>query len=213
MAGFKEILGVIDGFLRLGYTGVRLKAGGTTALQVKNEDDSAWADIEAANHALYDDGSGFKITLQPPTLAGDVALTLPDGDGSPGEYLTTDGTGVLSWSPSSGVANAEQLDETTFDETSGTLAMFTPPADSKLLRGKIIVLTTSGAGSPTISIGISGNITKYAATSRSNLKEVSSYEFDIDYQEDGTPDAIIATIVASSQTFTGIIQMFYADPS
>lgn len=213
MAGFKEILGIIDGFLRLGYTGVRLKAGGTTSLQVKNEDDSAWADIEAANHALYDDVSGFKITLQPPSLAADVALVLPDTDGSPGEFLSTDGTGVLGWSSPSGAANAEQLDETVFDQTSGTLSMFTPPANSKLLRAKIIVSSTSGGGSPTLSLGISGNVTKYAATSRSNLKEVGSYEFDIDYQEDGTPDPIIATVVASSQTFAGIIQMFYADPS
>lgn len=43
-----------------------------------------------------------KVIIQPKAIAGTYTLTLPDTDGSPGEFLTTDGTGILSWSTVSG---------------------------------------------------------------------------------------------------------------
>ena len=50
--------------------------------------------------SIYDSDNTNKITLQPPatsSLTADYALTLPVDDGGPNEVLTTDGSGVLSW--------------------------------------------------------------------------------------------------------------------
>ncbi|MCA9325782.1 hypothetical protein KDA23_07050, partial [Candidatus Saccharibacteria bacterium] len=41
--------------------------------------------------------TSFRITLQAPTLTAGYTLTLPTDDGTSGQWLTTDGSGVLSW--------------------------------------------------------------------------------------------------------------------
>lgn len=47
---------------------------------------------------VEDPGAGTnKITLTAPTLGGDYTLTLPVDDGTPGQVLSTDGSGVTSW--------------------------------------------------------------------------------------------------------------------
>lgn len=42
-------------------------------------------------------GGTNKITIQAPTLSGDYTLTLPTTDGAAGQFLKTDGSGVLTW--------------------------------------------------------------------------------------------------------------------
>lgn len=42
------------------------------------------------------------IVIQPASAAGTYTLTLPTTDGNSGEFLQTDGSGVLSWQPASG---------------------------------------------------------------------------------------------------------------
>ena len=44
------------------------------------------------------DGSNTVALKAPATVTADVTLTLPDGDGTSGQVLKTDGNGVLSWS-------------------------------------------------------------------------------------------------------------------
>src|SRR6185503_20567524 len=46
---------------------------------------------------LYGGSSGF-TALQAPSVAGNNTLVLPTGNGNSGQALTTDGTGILSWS-------------------------------------------------------------------------------------------------------------------
>lgn len=52
---------------------------------------------------LEDPGAGTNtVTMQAPTLSGSYTLTMPVDAGTVGQMLTTDGTGVLSWSSSGG---------------------------------------------------------------------------------------------------------------
>lgn len=52
---------------------------------------------------LYDtDASNYVALTVPGTVSSNVTLTLPSSAGSNGQVLTTDGTGVLSWSTPSG---------------------------------------------------------------------------------------------------------------
>lgn len=43
-------------------------------------------------------GSNYSAFQSPASLTGDVTFTLPDGDGSSGQVLKTNGSGTLSWS-------------------------------------------------------------------------------------------------------------------
>jgi hypothetical protein len=52
---------------------------------------------------LQDSAGGQFVAFQAPTtLASSYTLTMPSDDGNPGQVLTTDGSGALSWSSSSG---------------------------------------------------------------------------------------------------------------
>jgi len=57
----------------------------------------------ALSISLFD--STFTITLQPPVLGASYTLTLPVDDGNAGEFLITDGTGILSWFDLSGAGD------------------------------------------------------------------------------------------------------------
>jgi len=78
---------------------------GTTGSLIQNSNASlsdAGALSLAAGLSLLD--SGFSVSLLAPTLAASYSLTLPTDDGTSGQVLTTDGSGVLSWtSPATGL--------------------------------------------------------------------------------------------------------------
>jgi len=53
--------------------------------------------VQATNLRIYNGANYIQMTA--PTLAGIVNFTLPDNDGDANQVLTTNGAGVLSWSP------------------------------------------------------------------------------------------------------------------
>lgn len=66
------------------------------------------------NLKFYDGNTNFSATLKvPASLAADYALTLPPDDGNPGQFLQTDGSGILTWASAgaSGVAGAVQFSD------------------------------------------------------------------------------------------------------
>jgi hypothetical protein len=87
------------------------------------------------------------VTIQPAAIAGTYALTLPGDDGTSGQALTTDGTGVLSWttiaaSPGGSTTQLQYNDAGAFAGASGlttngtelTIASGTKTADAPLLN-------------------------------------------------------------------------------
>jgi hypothetical protein len=66
-----------------------------------------------------DNGSNYVALKAPDTLSADLTLTLPSADGTSGQVLQTNGSGVLSFSsPSAGITEADQWRITT--DRSGT---------------------------------------------------------------------------------------------
>lgn len=53
--------------------------------------------IQTNKLIMRETGGANIISMIPPSLAADYTLTLPTTDGSSGELLSTDGSGVLSW--------------------------------------------------------------------------------------------------------------------
>lgn len=57
-----------------------------------------------------DNGSNYVALKSPNTLAANVILTLPDNDGGAGQVLTTDGSGVLSFTtPAAGLTVGKSI--------------------------------------------------------------------------------------------------------
>lgn len=77
----------LAGSLNFTWDGNAVQIGGEKALR--------FADADSSNYV------GFK---SPTTLATDVTYTLPSVDGTPGQNLTTDGTGGLSWATAGAAA-------------------------------------------------------------------------------------------------------------
>ena len=80
----------------------------TPALQnVSLQDDLRLAD---------DDGSNFVALQSAPVVAADTTWTLPAADGTTGQMLSTDGSGILSWvsAAAAGVMNFAGLSDTDF---------------------------------------------------------------------------------------------------
>jgi hypothetical protein len=69
----------------------------------------------ASSLILEDPGAGaFTATIQAPTLSSSYTLTLPVDDGTSNQILTTDGSGILSWTtPTSGSGSSTITDDTT----------------------------------------------------------------------------------------------------
>lgn len=205
-----NLRGTMGGLFGIGgKSGVNLK---NTAgkLIIRNGADSANATAQVGAIEIKDSGSANVISIAAPTLSGNVSLILPDNDGSPGDFLQSNGTGTLSWAASN--SNADITDSTVFDQTSGTLAMFTPPDNALIRRVSAVVDTAAGGGSPTLKIGVTGTLDKYMETGHNDINNAGIYETQPEIQET-TALPIIATIVASSQTFSGRLYVTYGVPA
>lgn len=180
MGLFSDLLGTLNNFFRIGLTGVRLK-NVSGHLAVRNSGDTADAEITASevkisgnrlviNSDAVGSGSDYLYVLQrPASTAAVVTLTLPADDGSPGQALITDGNGILSWISAAGTADKETVDTTSlaFNSTA-TVAMFTLPANS-IVHYVEVIIDTPFNGTPSLSVGISGNASKYLGSSSVDL--------------------------------------------
>ncbi len=206
-----RLRGTMGNLLGIGGTGGVNLQNSSGKLIVRNAANSANATAQVGSLEIKDTGSANVIVFNAPTLAGNVTFTLPQDDGTPGQFLSTDGSGVLSWASSN--SNADITDATSFDQASGTLAMFTPPANAVIRKITCIVDVAAAAGSPTLVVGIAGTTNKYMEATDNDMKVASIFETQPEYLEDGTPDAIIATVVASAQTFSGRLYVTYSVPA
>ena len=115
---------------------------------------------------LEGDGGSAKVRVQAPNaLAGDVTLTLPATDGDSGQFLQSNGSGVLSFATvtSSFTLAADSGSNDTFNTGETLTFNGTDPID-----------TTVGDGSITISIDDATTSAKGAASFSSNDFSVSS---------------------------------------
>ena len=54
--------------------------------------------------------SSYNVTIQPSSsLTSNLTFTLPTSDGDSGQFLKTDGTGVLSWDSASGSSSGRTI--------------------------------------------------------------------------------------------------------
>lgn len=141
----------------------------TANLQLNAQTDLRWADADSSNWVAFQ---------APATVAANVTWTLPNADGTSGQFLSTNASGTLSWQSGSVSLSDQTASATTHypvitTSTSGTVTSanvtttrftFQPSTGTltaSLLRangGSASTNTTSGSLVVTGGIGVSGAI-------------------------------------------------------
>lgn len=228
MGLFSDLFGTTKAFFKIGgTTGVRLKNSAGN-LSVRNTGDTADSELTTAklNNSgdalvINSDAAGaaadWKLTLQRPAagMTADVILTLPIDDGTPGQVLSTDGAGILSFVSAGSTAAADKLDTTALAfGTVSPITMFSTGAGDIVDHIEVNV-DTAFNGTPSLSVGIAGTTSKYVGTTDVDLTAAATTRFSV---TPGLPaqgiEALIATYVANGATAGAArILVHYATPS
>ncbi len=195
MAGrWLDLFGTLKTGIKLGLTGVLLKNSSGNLL-VRNNADGADAEVTASkvnisgndvvlNSDAAGTGADWAYTLRRPStgMGAAVVLTLPDTDGSSGDVLQTDGSGVLSWTASGGgggATNPKKVDTTTLAfGASSPVALFSTIANERIYEARVIIDTPFN-GTPSLSLGISGTVSKYMASTEVDLTAAAGTSFEV----------------------------------
>lgn len=233
MSKFSNLIGTVLDRFQFGLSGPLIKAE-AGQLSARNADDSDYAALRAALVRVFGDsielnagaaGTGadrvMRLIRPDSGMSTDIDIVLPTGTPSPGQVLAvtaySSGTVTLGYVTSeSGASNMVLLDETdlAFGSTS-PVALLTKPANAVLLTTKVIIDETFD-GTPSVSIGVAGSTSKYAAASHIDLTAAAGTVFELDAGEPsvGSTEDIIATYSAGGATEGAArIQLVYGIPS
>lgn len=233
MGRFTNLLGTVLDRFQLGLTGPLIKAD-TGQISARDATDSSYAAIRAALVRVFGDaielnagaaGSGadrvMRLVRPDAGMSADIDIVMPAATPSPGQVLTVtayaSGVVTLGYATSeAGAANMMLVDETDLAfGSSSPLALLTKPANAVLLATKVIIDTPFN-GTPTVSIGVTGTASKYAAASHIDLTAPAGTVFDLDAGAPsvGSTEDIIATYSAGSASAGAArIQLIYGIPS
>lgn len=224
MSVWNDLFGTTAAYFRLGFTGVRLKNSGGN-LVVRNAGDSADASVTASK--LLNTGSDIDIgTTNVLTVSKNVAqvgavqVIWPAAKATDGQVLGQKaGTGAgiieLEFVSAASTASADKVDTTGLVyNSSGTVAMFSTGAADIITRIQIIVDTAFNGTTPAVSIGISGTVSKYLASSQVDLATIGVYEVTPGLVAQGA-EAMIATFTAGGGASTGAarILVYFSTPA
>ena len=228
MSKFLDLLGTSLTQFRIAIGGVLLK-NNTGNLVVRNPGDTADAQITASqinnsgdqivlNSDAANTGADFSVTVARPAagMTAGWTLTLPTSAGTANQVLQTNGSGVTSWAAAGNTAACATVDTTTLAFGSGaTVGMFTLPANAVVLSVRVII-DTAFNGTPSLSIGISGNASKYMSATQVDLTAAANTVFEAypGRTSVGTTEAIQAAYTAGSATAgSARMEVEYAIPA
>lgn len=230
MSLWTDLLGTTRAYFRIGLAGPRLK-NDSGDLAVRNAADSADAALTTSflknsgdsieiNSDAANTGTDRKLTIsRNPAASAALEIQAPPAKGTDGYLLRQKaGTaaGVLELelvAPTSSNMN-EAVDTTSlaFGSTS-PVAMFSQSATAVIDKIQIII-DTAFNGTPSLSIGITGSTSKYAAATDIDLTAAAETVFEIHPGKPapGSPEALIATYSAGSASAGAArIIVYYAD--
>jgi len=234
MAGkFTDLLGTVYNKFRIGLGGPNIK-NNAGVVEARDPADAAYAAVAALLFSTYGDdfelnsgatqtGNDWTLSFRRPStgMTEDVVLVWPNTAPTTGQALTVASYagGVITFTYTTVAAGTDKIvtDATalTFD-SAASLAMFNLPANAVVLKVRVIVDTPFDGTAPTVSIGISGTLSKYMTTTQSDLKASAATSFEVtpNIIAAGGIEAIIATYAASSATVGAArMQVDYVIPS
>ncbi len=230
MSIWTDLIGTTRSFFRIGKTGPRLKDN-SGSLQVRNPGDTADADATAAilhasgdyieiNSDATDTGTDRKLTLRKNTAASaGLTIDFPPTKGTDGYLLRQKAStpaGVLELelvAPTSTSMN-EAVDTTSLAFGSASpVTMLTISATAVIDKIQIVVDTTFD-GTPSASIGIVGNASKYVAATDIDLTQLAATVFEIHpgLPAPGSSENLIITYAAGGASVGAArVIVYYAD--
>ena len=146
-------------------------------------------------------GANYTAFQAPASLTGDVTFTLPDGDGTSGQALKTDGAGTLSWGNASGGSGAQNYIENPDAEVDTTgYAVYADAAGTSPVNG------TGGSGNITWTRSTSSPLRSTASflltkDAVNRQGEGVSYDFSVDTADQAKVMQISFDYLVSSGTF------------
>ena len=218
MGKYSDLLGTLQSKFRIGLGGPQVK-NNSGVIEARDAADSAYAQMRmllaavtgndvVLNEQSTDSGASWKYTLRRPATGMTHALTvvMPSGDPAPGQALTVASFAgdviTLEWSTVAGGADKLVVDTTTlaFGDASPK-ALFTLPA-SNVIPWAQVVIDTAFDGSPSLSVGISGETSKYLSSTQVDLTAVATTVFEVSpgLPAPGGSEALIATYAAGGAT-------------
>lgn len=184
-------------------------------LTINAQGDLRFADSDSSNWVAFQ---------APATVASNITWTLPNADGTSGQFLSTDGSGALSWATASGGGGGGGTSTTTtqFTATSGQTSFtvsYTVNQISVYLNGALLaaadytatngtsVVLASGAASGDILTVVAYSTVTTISQGNSNVTVTDSgtgkIEFNVDAVEvaDFTTGAVVFNETGANQDF------------
>lgn len=223
---FYNLKGTSNTIYQIGKLGVNLKNSSGNLL-VRNAADSADATLTTSqllnsgnsiilNSDAAGSGADWTYTFARPAagMTAAVTLTFPIDDGAPGEVLSTDGSGNLSWASNSSNPQGEvtYTVPVAFGDSSPITA-FTLPTDGVVDWIKIITRTVFNGTAPTLTTGVNGgSASLFTTTAQSDLKTAGGYTndvTDIDQTSLASQDIELTYVPDSSSAGAAEVVFFY----
>lgn len=182
------------------------------ALHIRNSADNAFIDVAAKRFKFMgNNASNGLIITAPDAMGGNVTLTLPGADGATGQVLSTDGSGTLQWS-TPGAASGQVEVEAFTEATSSPHTVFTAAQNEVMYWVEVEVVSPAAGGAPTMSIGIVGDTGAIMASTEIDLKEAGRI-IKFPFYVMASQAAVIASITADGQSFSGFIRISHGTPA
>ena len=230
MGLWQDIIGTTKTFFQIGVGGVKLgnSSGNLTVKDNSNADRQitvSKANVSGDSIELNSDAAGtgadWKYTLQRPTtgMGGHVVLTLPPNDGSPGQILMTDGSGVSTWVDPSLSTPQLTCDTTILNwDSPSTVSMLNLPIGAVVDKLKVVIDTPFDGTAPAMSVGLAGSASKYMASSQVNLQGSAEESYESNPGKavvSGAPEACQIAFAAAVGGSVGSarVMIFYVIPA
>lgn len=229
---FLDLLGTVFSKFQIGIGGPNLKNNSGT-LEIRNTADTAYAMVAALLFKTYGNdfelnsgaagaGADWKFILRRPStgMTHDITVVFPATDPAVNQALTVASFAAnvitLQWTTVAAGTDKSVYDTTALAfGTASPVSLFSLPANAVYLSSKIIIDTPFN-GTPSLSIGISGNTAKYLAATQVDLTAAAGTVFDITpgLAASASIEALIATYAAGGATAgAGRILVAYVIPS
>jgi hypothetical protein len=206
----------------LSSSAVKLK-NSSGVLHLRNKADSSFINIKVSevistsnqltlNEDASLSGASWKMIFARPVtgMSASVTYTFPAAPTN-GHFLTTDGSGNLSWAPISSKSVTVNSTSFTFSSFGSALTMFNLPANSVVHDVQVIVDTAFDVG--TIKVGISATTDKYMTVGQNDLTGADRYVSSPNHLPVGTAEALIGTFSGNPTVGAGRVLVFYSIPA
>lgn len=201
-------IGALDG-----SNTVRVKVV-SNAFEFRDGTDSIWVPTTASlvqvtgDDIVLGSGGAAELTIERNTgQSADMTVVFPDGPGSVGQVLgilsVVGDVVTLDWFSTGSTASSQTTYEVdvNFGDTS-PIALGALPANFDVSETRVTIETPFDGTAPNLSVGISGNTSKYMTAGSSYLKADAKSVFTNTPGEtpSGSTESVIVTYAASSST-------------